>query len=125
MQTWYALDIEHVTHQLHTDLQTGLTGAEAQHRLQQYGPNELQASARISPWVILLEQCKNILILILLLAVGLSALLGHTVEAIAIAVIVSLSDWAIVLALALSVIPVLEITKWMLQRQNRFGNGAG
>ena len=88
MQKWSALDIEHVTSQLHTDLQAGLTEAEAQHRLQQYGPNELQASARISPWVILLEQCKNILILILLLAVGLSALLGHAVEAIAIAVIV-------------------------------------
>lgn len=88
MQKWYALDIEHVTSQLHTDLQAGLTEAEAQHRLQQYGPNEFQASARISPWVILLEQCKNILILILLLAVGLSAFLGHAVEAIAIAVIV-------------------------------------
>jgi Ca2+-transporting ATPase len=35
-----------------------------------------------------------------------------------------LSDWAIVLALALTVIPVLEIAKWVLRRQNRFGNGA-
>lgn len=35
-----------------------------------------------------------------------------------------LSDWAIVLALALTVISVLEIAKWVLRRQNRFGNGA-
>ena len=88
MQKWYALDIEHVAQQLHTDLQAGLTEAEAQHRLHQYGPNELQTSGRISPWAILFEQCKNMLVLILLIAVGLSALLGHTVEAIAIAVIV-------------------------------------
>jgi Ca2+-transporting ATPase len=88
MQKWYALDIEHVTQHLHTDLQAGLTEAEAQRRLQQYGANELQGNGRLSPWTILLEQCKNILILILLLAVGLSASLGHTVEALAIAVIV-------------------------------------
>jgi Ca2+-transporting ATPase len=32
-------------------------------------------------------------------------------------------DWAIVLALALSAIPVLEIAKWMIRRQGRLGNG--
>jgi Ca2+-transporting ATPase len=88
MQKWYVLDSEHVAQQLHTDLQAGLTEAEAQHRLHQYGPNELQTSGLVSPWAILFEQCKNMLVLILLIAVGLSALLGHTVEAIAIAVIV-------------------------------------
>ncbi len=54
----------------------------------QYGPNELQASHGISPWSILLEQFKNILILILLAATVASAFLGHAVEAIAITVIV-------------------------------------
>ena len=54
----------------------------------QYGPNELQASHGISPWAILLEQFKNILILILLAATVASAFLGHAVEAIAITVIV-------------------------------------
>jgi Ca2+-transporting ATPase len=33
-------------------------------------------------------------------------------------------DWAIVLALALTVIPVLEIAKWMIRRQGRLGNAA-
>jgi Ca2+-transporting ATPase len=88
MHKWYALESEQVAQELRTDLQTGLTAAEAQRRLAQYGPNELQASRQISPWAILAEQFKNILILILLIAVVLSALLGHTVEAIAIAVIV-------------------------------------
>jgi Ca2+-transporting ATPase len=67
---------------------TGLTGAEAARRLAEHGPNELQAAHRISPWAILFEQFKNVLIVILLVATVLSALLGHGIETIAIAVIV-------------------------------------
>ncbi|MHB9107688.1 MAG: cation-translocating P-type ATPase [Armatimonadota bacterium] len=66
----------------------GLTDAEAERRLAVYGPNALQAAQRISPWTILLEQFKNILIIILLIGTVLSAFLGHGTEAIAIAVIV-------------------------------------
>jgi Ca2+-transporting ATPase len=88
MRTWYALQSEQVAQAFHTDLQAGLTAGEAQRRLSQYGPNELQADGRISPWAILSAQFKNVLIVILLLAVGFSAFLGHTVEAIAIGVIV-------------------------------------
>ena len=55
---------------------------------EEFGPNELQAQGRVSPWSILLEQFKNVLIIILLLATALSAFLGHGVEAIAITVIV-------------------------------------
>jgi Ca2+-transporting ATPase len=65
-----------------------LTGDEAARRLTLYGPNELQATTRISPWTILLNQFKNILIIILLIATGLSILLGHGIESIAIIVIV-------------------------------------
>jgi Ca2+-transporting ATPase len=67
---------------------TGLTGAEAVQRLAEHGPNELQAAHRISPWTILFEQFKNVLIVILLVGTALSAFLGHGTEAIAIAVIV-------------------------------------
>jgi Ca2+-transporting ATPase len=67
---------------------SGLTAAEAAHRLLDHGPNELQAATRVSPWAQLLEQFKNVLIIILLIATGLSAFLGHGIEAIAIAVIV-------------------------------------
>jgi Ca2+-transporting ATPase len=62
--------------------------AEAARRLAEYGPNELQAARRISPWAILAAQLMNVLILILLAATALSAFLGHGVEAIAISVIV-------------------------------------
>jgi Ca2+-transporting ATPase len=66
----------------------GLSSDEAAKRLEEVGPNELQAKSRVSPWTILLEQFQNVLIIILLLATALSAFLGHGVEAIAITVIV-------------------------------------
>jgi len=66
----------------------GLTEVEAEHRLGLYGPNELEAADRVSPWTILLAQFKDVLIIILLIATVISSFLGHGVEAIAIAVIV-------------------------------------
>lgn len=88
MSQWYQLSISDALNQLHTNPDRGLSQTEAEQRLVEYGPNELQASGRISPWTILLEQFKNVLIIILLVAVGLSAFLGESIEAIAIAVIV-------------------------------------
>ena len=70
---------------------SGLSSQEAVRRLAANGPNELLATGRISPWALLAEQFKNILIIILLVAVVLSVILGHTIEAIAIGVIVLFS----------------------------------
>ena len=84
---WHTLTIEDTLARLQST-SGGLTDAEAARRLEEFGPNELQAADRISPWAILLEQFKNTLIIILLLATGLSAFLGHGVEAVAITVIV-------------------------------------
>ena len=66
----------------------GLTNAEGRQRLSEFGPNELDVTKPTSPWVLLAAQFKNILIIILLIAVGLSAVLGHGTEAIIIGVIV-------------------------------------
>src|ERR687893_1139013 len=84
---WHALTVEDSFERLKS-APRGLTAAEAARRLEEFGPNELQAAGRVSPWAILLEQFKNVLIIILLLATALSAFLGHGVEAIAITVIV-------------------------------------
>ena len=67
---------------------TGLSVAEATRRLAAYGPNQLRAAKRVSPWAILADQFKNVLIVILLVATVISAFLGHGVEAVAITVIV-------------------------------------
>ena len=69
----------------------GLTAAEAAHRLAQFGPNELKAAPRVSPWTVLAAQFRNVLVAILLVATALSAFLGHAVEAAAIAVIVTVA----------------------------------
>ncbi|MCL4272474.1 MAG: cation-translocating P-type ATPase [Anaerolineales bacterium] len=84
---WYSRTTDEVFTELGSQ-PAGLTQAEAAERLQKYGPNEIQAAKRISAWQILLEQFKNILILILLGATILSLFLGHGVESIVIAVIV-------------------------------------
>jgi P-type Ca2+ transporter type 2C len=66
----------------------GLSSAEASTRLADTGPNEIEAAKRVSAWEIILEQFKNILILILLGATVISLLLGHGIESIVIAIIV-------------------------------------
>jgi Ca2+-transporting ATPase len=85
--SWHDDSVEAVFSRL-SSAPTGLTSAEAARRLAEHGPNELQAGHQISPWEILFEQFKNVLIVILLVATALSAFLGHELEAIAIAVIV-------------------------------------
>lgn len=84
---WHTLTSEAASAQLATS-PAGLAGAEAARRLESYGPNELQATLRASPWLLLLEQFKNVLVIILLVATVVSGLMGHGIEAIAIAVIV-------------------------------------
>ncbi|NIO09451.1 MAG: HAD-IC family P-type ATPase, partial [Deltaproteobacteria bacterium] len=73
---------------LETDPVHGLAQTEAALRLARVGANELQAARMVSPWVVFASQFKNVLILILLVAVGLSAFLGHGVEAVTITIIV-------------------------------------
>ena len=86
-QEWHALGTEEAQKHLKTDKE-GLSSEEAARRLAQNGPNELQAAHHISPWTILFEQFKNVLIIILLIATALSVFLGEGVDAIAIGVIV-------------------------------------
>ncbi len=66
----------------------GLAPTEASRRLAEFGPNELIEKHKVSPWAIFLEQFKNLLIIILLVAVALSAVLGEVADAIVIFAIV-------------------------------------
>jgi len=54
----------------------GLSQEEAEKRLEQYGPNELRAGKKRSVLLLFLRQFKSFLILILLIAVGLSLATG-------------------------------------------------
>lgn len=75
-------------HQKYKTNEEGLSTSEAKNRILEYGYNRLEAQKKISPWMLLFEQFKNILIIILLIATAVSALMGHGIEAIAISVIV-------------------------------------
>jgi len=84
---WHTLSTEHALERL-SSASSGLSKKEAHRRWVEYGPNELISSDPVSPWAILANQFKNVLIVILLIAITLSAFLGHAIESIAILVIV-------------------------------------
>ena len=84
---WHTLSVEEASEILHAT-PAGLSSAEAAGRLFRFGPNELKGVERVSPWLLLLDQFRNVLIVILLVACVLSAFLGHGLEAAAIGVIV-------------------------------------
>ncbi|NTU83049.1 MAG: HAD-IC family P-type ATPase, partial [Chloroflexales bacterium] len=84
---WHTLPTEAAFRRL-SSTPAGLADSERSRRRAEYGPNELQAAARVSPWAMLLEQFRNVLVLILLAATALSAFLGQGLEAVVIAVIV-------------------------------------
>jgi Ca2+-transporting ATPase len=84
--------------------EAGLSSAEAQQRLGQYGPNELVERGLKSPWAILAQQLSGLLVIVLILAAVVSGVLGvieiygghsegwgEIYDAIAIAVIVVLN----------------------------------
>ncbi|HJX02232.1 MAG TPA: cation-translocating P-type ATPase [Candidatus Bathyarchaeia archaeon] len=68
---WHAMEVEEVHRELGVG-QKGLSQEEAKNRLQQYGPNELKKEKGTSPIKMFLEQFADILMIILLIAVGLS-----------------------------------------------------
>ncbi len=88
MANWHSMEATQVLRELNTDLRRGLTEEEAKRRLETYGYNELKKEERTSPLTLFFNQFKNPLILILLVAIGLSALVGETVDAAIIAAIV-------------------------------------
>jgi len=85
---WYNLSVSEVLGRLGSDPKTGLSQEEVQRRLAECGLNELAERKRVSPWRLFLEQFKNFLIIILLVAIALSAILGEVADAVVIFVIV-------------------------------------
>jgi Ca2+-transporting ATPase len=89
-QSWHHRPADEVLAHFGTT-NAGLSSDEAAKRLAEHGPNELQEATRISPWRILLDQFKSLVIWILIGAGVLSAVLGERVEAIAILAVVVLN----------------------------------
>ncbi|MBN2089039.1 ATPase, partial [candidate division KSB1 bacterium] len=88
--SWHTKSIEQVLEELSTDAQNGLSSGEAATRLKKYGVNELTERIHKKPFIILIEQFKSTLILILIVAAVISGFLGKPVETVAIFAIVLL-----------------------------------
>ena len=73
--TAYRLNTGELVARLATDEHRGLSAAEAGSRLTQYGPNELVAEKRVPAWRRFLSQFQDVLVILLLVATGVSAAL--------------------------------------------------
>ncbi len=88
---WHAQSIQTVLTTLKVDQQQGLTGAEAEQRLTEYGTNSLQTSKREYWYQILARQFVDVLIAILLLAALISLAIGEVGDAVTIFAIIILN----------------------------------
>jgi Ca2+-transporting ATPase len=91
MSNWHTLESSVALSKLESDLQTGLSAEDAARRLAEHGPNELIEKGAKSPWLILWEQFKAVLIVVLIIAAIASAILGDLEDTIAILTIVILN----------------------------------
>jgi magnesium-transporting ATPase (P-type) len=84
---WHSLEQDQVLELLDAEI-SGLDEAEAQRRLETYGPNRLPEPPRRNPFARFLLQFHNILIYVLLGAAVITALLHHVVDTLVILAVV-------------------------------------
>lgn len=68
-QATYAYPPEELLRALEVEVASGLSSAEALRRLEEFGPNRLEAASTISPWRIFLSQFQDLMVMILMAAV--------------------------------------------------------
>mgnify|MGYP000677874340 FL=1 len=85
---WYKKKKEEVASELNTHIDKGITDEEAQKRLEKYGLNELKEEAKQSMLSKIIEQFKDFLIIILIIASIISYAVGEKVDAVVIIAIV-------------------------------------
>ncbi|MEE9525480.1 MAG: calcium-translocating P-type ATPase, SERCA-type [Candidatus Woesearchaeota archaeon] len=73
---YHAISAQQALHELHSS-ETGLSQQEADLRLKKYGPNEIKEEKMISPIKIFFSQFKSFIVLILILAMGVSIFIGY------------------------------------------------
>ncbi|MBW4564209.1 MAG: cation-translocating P-type ATPase [Mojavia pulchra JT2-VF2] len=72
---WHSLEVDKALDLLDSNADSGLTPQEVEQRLQKYGPNELEEHGGRSAWEILLDQFKNIMLLMLIAVAIISGVL--------------------------------------------------
>ncbi|MEX0720438.1 MAG: cation-transporting P-type ATPase [Balneolaceae bacterium] len=76
---WHSMDADDVLEKLDSS-QDGLGQEAAQERLEKYGPNKLPSAQKRTALQRFLAQFNNVLIYILIIAAGVTALLGHWID---------------------------------------------
>ncbi len=88
---WHVLPPHAVAETLETDTAKGLSGLEIGARLQTYGRNRLAAQPPRNPWLLLMDQFKGFLILVLFAAALLAGAVGDLKDALVILFVVILN----------------------------------
>lgn len=89
--SWHALQPDELLRKLDTRQHDGLNVEEVKQRQVKFGPNELLEKPRAGFFAMLLDQFKDFIVMMLIIAAVVSALLGDYVEAAAIITIVLLN----------------------------------
>ncbi|HSM26249.1 MAG TPA: HAD-IC family P-type ATPase, partial [Anaerolineaceae bacterium] len=89
--SWHAISGDETLLKLETELEKGLSDAQAQKRLEQYGPNQLEEGKRTTFLQMVLRQLNNFVVILLIVASIISAFLGEYIDASAIIAIVILN----------------------------------
>ena len=88
---WHSLVSESALSELETDPENGLDEDEALRRFERYGPNSLKTIRRSSWFSLLLNQFRDVLIFILIIAAIISVILGDLGDAVTISAILILN----------------------------------
>jgi Ca2+-transporting ATPase len=88
---WHTLSVEETLAQQEVRIEQGLSQNEVKKRHEIFGLNELIEKGAKSPWKILLDQFKETMVVVLIIAALISALISDWKDAIAILVIVILN----------------------------------
>ncbi|MCW5908314.1 MAG: cation-translocating P-type ATPase [Chitinophagales bacterium] len=87
---WHLLTLTEITKVLNTRA-TGISETDAEVRIQEHGPNEIEEQKRKSVWQMLLHQLTDFMVLVLIAASIISGLLGDVTDTIIILLIVALN----------------------------------
>lgn len=90
MSAWHTFSVDETINALKSSRE-GLSAGEVQKRLQEYGYNEIQEKKRKTAFSMFLDQFKDFMIIVLIIAAIISGFIGEPVDTIAIIVIVVLN----------------------------------
>lgn len=76
-ENWFNKDVSKTAEELNTNIEDGLSTAQVEEKRQKYGFNELKAKKKKSLFVKFLEQFKDFMIIVLIIAAVVSGVVGY------------------------------------------------